>query len=353
MQFKEAVLADIPQMMEIRISVTENVLSNPERVPHTAYVDYLTQRGKGWVAATGGRLTGFAIADLVGHNIWALFVHPDFAGQGIGRKLHGLMLDWYFSQTSEPVWLGTAPGTRAEGFYRKAGWREVGMMDEGREVKFEIGAGEWKLIQSASQAACFQNLFSSALRSVSKQYYGTANLWGTGIKHGERAFCYELYHELRNSMDLHRRSGYTTFQNVVLQGELKKYMVTHVDMAAEFYGIRPLDAEYFPDLLLHGPGNTENQLAIVEVKCNPSLSFAAVLSDIKKINQFITRYRYELGIFLAVNVSVSAIEALMLKPNNRLRLKRAVAFPEKTVIICKENWLSKPREWRVSEILSV
>ena len=138
MLIREATLADIPQLMEIRLSVTENVLSNPALVPYAAYVDYLTQRGKGWAAAVPGRLAGFAVADLLGHNIWALFVRPGFEGQGIGRALHEAMLDWYFSETSEPVWLGTAPGTRAEAFYRKAGWREVGLMQEVGELRFEM-----------------------------------------------------------------------------------------------------------------------------------------------------------------------------------------------------------------------
>ena len=55
------------------------------------------------------------------NNIWALFVHPDHDQQGIGRRLHDLMLHWYFDQTSKNVWLGTAPGTRREIFYRKSG----------------------------------------------------------------------------------------------------------------------------------------------------------------------------------------------------------------------------------------
>ena len=70
-----------------------------------------------------------------------LFVHPDFDRQGIGRALHDVMLDWYFSQTTEPVWLSTAPGTRAEGFYRQAGWLETGRTKSG-EVRFE--RADWR-----------------------------------------------------------------------------------------------------------------------------------------------------------------------------------------------------------------
>ncbi len=137
MLIREAQVADIPRLSEVRLAVRENVLSNPALVTYEDYVEYLTRRGKGWVAEEAGRIAGFAIVDLQGRNIWALFVHPAFEGRGIGRALHDLMLDWYFSQTNETVWLGTAPGTRAEAFYRKAGWREVGVRENG-EIKFEM-----------------------------------------------------------------------------------------------------------------------------------------------------------------------------------------------------------------------
>jgi len=57
--------------------------------------------------------------------------------------LHDDMLDWYFSQTDSTIWLGTAPNTRAENFYRKAGWKEAGIHGKG-EIKFEMTAATWK-----------------------------------------------------------------------------------------------------------------------------------------------------------------------------------------------------------------
>jgi len=52
------------------------------------------------------------------------------------------MLDWYFNQTKETVWLGTAPHTKAETFYRKAGWEEVGLHGPD-EIKFEMSYNRW------------------------------------------------------------------------------------------------------------------------------------------------------------------------------------------------------------------
>ncbi|MCY1540767.1 hypothetical protein D9M68_764260 [compost metagenome] len=57
------------------------------------------------------------------------------------------MLDWYFTQSTKTIWLGTAPGTRAATFYKKAGWTEVGIHGNG-EIKFEMTAEQWKQIKS-------------------------------------------------------------------------------------------------------------------------------------------------------------------------------------------------------------
>lgn len=137
MTFRKASIKDIPQIQIVRNSVKENILSNPNLVTDQDCETYLTQRGKGWVCEMNHQIVGFSIADLLGNNIWALFLHPDYEKQGIGRKLHQIMLEWYFSQTQTTVWLSTAPGTRAAQFYQKAGWEEVGIYGKG-ELKFEM-----------------------------------------------------------------------------------------------------------------------------------------------------------------------------------------------------------------------
>ena len=83
------------------------------------------------------RIVGFAIVDVLKKNVWALFVHPDYEKKGIGRQLHDVMLNWYFTNGNDFLWLCTAPQTRAEAFYKKAGWHCVGLMENG-ELKFEM-----------------------------------------------------------------------------------------------------------------------------------------------------------------------------------------------------------------------
>jgi GNAT superfamily N-acetyltransferase len=146
MIIREANINDIDDYMVVRMAVKENILNNPALVTRKDNEDYLTIHGKGWVCETGNQIVGFSIVGLAQHNIWALFVHPEFEGKGIGRKLHDIMLDWYFTQTEETVWLGTSPNTRAEIFYRKSGWTEAGMHGK-NEIKFEMTYNNWKLIR--------------------------------------------------------------------------------------------------------------------------------------------------------------------------------------------------------------
>ena len=142
MIYREATTNDIKQMQVVRNSVKENMLSDPALVPDHDVEDFITNRGKGWVCEINGTIVGFAIADLKENNIWALFLHPDFEARGIGKKLHQTMMDWYFDQTREKIWLGTAPNSRAEKFYRMQGWKEVGTHGKA-EIKFEMDQEQW------------------------------------------------------------------------------------------------------------------------------------------------------------------------------------------------------------------
>ena len=142
MIYREAAVKDIKQIQVVRNAVKENVLSNPALVTDQDCEEYMTTRGKAWVCEIDEIIVGFAYVDMKENNIWALFVMPEHAEKGIGKTLHRVMLDWYFGITDKTVWLGTAPNTRAETFYRKQGWKEIGM--HGKEIKFEMTKEEWQ-----------------------------------------------------------------------------------------------------------------------------------------------------------------------------------------------------------------
>ena len=123
------------------MSVRENRLADANLVQPKDYRVLLRSGGKGWVAEVEGRIVGFAIADISRSNIWALFVNPLAERRGVGRVLHDKMMEGLFADGAEHVWLRTEPDTRAEGFYRAAGWRYIGR--EQGEARYEISREDW------------------------------------------------------------------------------------------------------------------------------------------------------------------------------------------------------------------
>lgn len=134
--------ADVEAMQRVRMSVRENRLSDPSRVQPHHTLEMLREHGRGWVAEADGEVVGFAVGDRTRSNVWALFVDPAYEGRGLGRQLHDAMLDWFFAGATETVWLSTDPGTRAETFYRSAGWMPVGALPNG-ELRFEMPRQRW------------------------------------------------------------------------------------------------------------------------------------------------------------------------------------------------------------------
>lgn len=137
MRFKirTASIADIPAMHRIRGSVQENRLSDPQRVTEASYLPYINERSA-WVAETDAGVAGFSIIDVAAKSVWALFVDPEAEGGGIGRALHHRMLGWAREQGIGQLSLSTSKGTRAERFYKGAGWIEAGPASDG-EVRFQ------------------------------------------------------------------------------------------------------------------------------------------------------------------------------------------------------------------------
>ena len=135
---------DWPQVTELRLSVLENQLSDPASVPRAMYDEYVTTIGRGWVAEIDRQIVGFAIANRSGL-IWALFIRPGLDGRGLGQALLGKCLAWLTDLGVAEAMLETGANTRAERFYRRAGWHET--TRSGDELTFRLA-----LTPSANQA---------------------------------------------------------------------------------------------------------------------------------------------------------------------------------------------------------
>lgn len=131
---RKAVVADISALKFVRSAVLENILSDPSKVTDDDYEWYVSNPGVAlWEER--GVIVGFSAADPRDGGIWALFVMPSFEGKGIGSRLLAEACSCLQSAGIERAWLTTDPNTRAEQFYRTAGWECVGERDN--ELLFE------------------------------------------------------------------------------------------------------------------------------------------------------------------------------------------------------------------------
>lgn len=144
MLLRQATRDDTAEIWRVRYAVTENTLT-PGRIGDAELHAYLEDFGRGWVVELGpNRIAGFSIGDARNGHIWAMFVDPPLHGQGHGRRLHDVMVDWLFAQGHERLDLGTQPDSRAEAFYRRAGWRPTGAgLDAWGDQQFELLKKDW------------------------------------------------------------------------------------------------------------------------------------------------------------------------------------------------------------------
>ncbi|TLX13052.1 GNAT family N-acetyltransferase [Rhizobium sp. MHM7A] len=131
---RKALLTDIMALKAVRSSVVENTLNDVSKVTDADYEWYVTNPGVAlW--EENGTVVGFSAADPRDGNVWALFVAPGFEGRGIGSVLLGEACACLKEAGLGRAWLTTDPDTRAERFYRAAGWEHIGENDN--ELLFE------------------------------------------------------------------------------------------------------------------------------------------------------------------------------------------------------------------------
>jgi GNAT superfamily N-acetyltransferase len=135
---RDAVPSDVEAMMVIRLAVVENAIS-PARlealgINESSLRVRLSSTFSGHCAEIGGRVIGFAMADLERGSVWALFVLPEAEGRGAGRRLLEAALRRIWGRGHARAVLSTDPGTRASVFYRRSGWRVIGSNERGETV---------------------------------------------------------------------------------------------------------------------------------------------------------------------------------------------------------------------------
>lgn len=142
MRIRPATEADVETLFDIRTDVRENQMTRealasigvtPESVAQMLRTD-----SGGWLAEVDGRPVAFAMADGTRGTVFALFVRRGYEGRGLGRALLAKAAAWLFARGCDEVWLTTgadAPGANA--FYRRVGWREDGVAENG-EIRYTL-----------------------------------------------------------------------------------------------------------------------------------------------------------------------------------------------------------------------
>lgn len=130
---RKATPADQPRIHAIRMGVTENVLSDPAKVTDEEIAWYREQ-AIFLVAEEDGVVVGFSCANHQTGLVWALFVDPAHEGRGHGRALLDAAQAALQAAGIVQAHLMTGAGTRAERFYRRHGWQDMGRSLDGQIV---------------------------------------------------------------------------------------------------------------------------------------------------------------------------------------------------------------------------
>lgn len=139
-----ATATDVEAISVVRHAVRENAISRAalaaRGITPTSIAASFSADSRGWVAEAEGRIVGFSIADRADASIFALFILPEFEGQGLGTRLLDAAVAWLSAESATVIWLVTGKGTRAAGFYAARGWQAAGQ-DLAGDLRFEFAGG--------------------------------------------------------------------------------------------------------------------------------------------------------------------------------------------------------------------
>lgn len=129
---------DVDAMFSVRGAVGENTLTAEELATIGITPESIAQMVRSapcaWVATVEQTVVGFAMADLDSACLFALFVRPQYEGQGMGTGLAQVCEQALFAHHAL-IWLETARDSRAAQLYRALGW--------GQET--DIGGGDIRM----------------------------------------------------------------------------------------------------------------------------------------------------------------------------------------------------------------
>jgi len=157
------------------------------------------------------------------------------------------------------------------------------------------------------------DLIISALHSVEADYFKIPTTYDTKGIVRERAFCYELYHQIRSLMN--------DDDHLTLNGEIDKH--GHIDF--------DIGDQKNPDFVFHTPGNHIGNTLVIEVKGRLDYPVSTTEQDFKNLLTFTSNYNYKLGIFLLYN---HTFEDLVDRLDDRFKYLKKLDGSNSIVVLC-------------------
>ena len=141
MELRELTAEDLPEVFQVRTSVTENAVTMDELrdrygVTLESVGEALKGDIQGWVYCESVAIAGFIMVNRQTAEILVLAVLPSYENRGIGRTLLQHAEQWLIDQGHRKLWLKTAaePAFRAYGFYQHLGWQASGQITDREEL---------------------------------------------------------------------------------------------------------------------------------------------------------------------------------------------------------------------------
>jgi GNAT superfamily N-acetyltransferase len=138
LEIRKATTSDASEVLEVRLCVTENAMSNARLKELGISVRSLTEMFETThschCAVDERRMVGFAMGDLGNGSVFALFVRPEYEGKGLGQRLLSETVSALRRAGHQQLTLSTDPGTRAYAFYTRQGWIHSGQNEDGEAM---------------------------------------------------------------------------------------------------------------------------------------------------------------------------------------------------------------------------
>ncbi|MDO8545528.1 MAG: HEPN domain-containing protein [Opitutaceae bacterium] len=168
-------------------------------------------------------------------------------------------------------------------FFSQLGIASPGMDNEALRAEYRALEAHYPMLAKANNLdelfRRFLAVLSESLEQVPESYFAVPVAGRADPIYRERAFCYELYHQLRLKIPQDSRFAYW------LTGELDKR------------GHPLINSRVAPDLVLHEPGSMNQNFCVMEIKPINGKA-AGIRKDISTLIDFTTNHGYHAGILL-------------------------------------------------------